>query len=213
MLKTLQAASGALFALFVIVHLINTWAAALGPSAYDGLQRALRLVYQAAPVEALLLAALAVHMVVGIMRIVSEPKRQLTTRARWHRYAGFFLLVFIVGHVLAVRGPSWFYDVYPGFAGLSFSIHYVPAYFYPYYFLLGVAGFYHAANGLSIALPRLGIRFRLPQRTLGSATAVAGLLMLTALLGFQGLWTEVGDPYSSDFAKLAADLFGLSYAP
>ena len=64
-----------------------------------------------------------------------------------HRYAGFFLLVFIGGHIVAVRGASWFYDVYPGFEGLAFSIAAVPGYFYPYYFLLAVAGFYHGING------------------------------------------------------------------
>lgn len=206
-LKKIQAATGVLFAVFVIFHLLNTWLASFGPGAYDGLQAIGRWVYQFAPVEALLLAAVAVHAVVGIMRIVQEPKRQLTTRARWHRYAGFFLLAVIAGHVMAVRGPSWFYDVYPGFAGLSLSIHYLPAVFYPYYFLLALAGFYHAVNGLSIGLPRLGVRFTVPQSTLRNVTVVSALLTAAALLGLQGLWTDVGNPYESDIAKLAFELF------
>ena len=152
MLKQIQAATGLLFAAFLGLHLINTWLAALGPAIYDGLQGALRAIYQFAPIEALLLAALSVHLVVGLLRLVTEPKRVLNRRARWHRYAGFFLLVFIGGHILAVRGASWFYDVYPGFAGLAFSLEAVPGYFYPYYFLLGVAGFYHGLNGAFIAL-------------------------------------------------------------
>ena len=76
-----------------------------------------------------MLTALVVHVVVGVARIVVEPKRTLSTRGRVHRYAGVFLLVVIVGHVLAVRGPSWFFDVYPGFAGLAFSVDYLPGFF------------------------------------------------------------------------------------
>ncbi len=206
MLKQIQAGTGVLFAAFVALHLMNTWAAMFGPTAYDAMQSALRNVYQFAPAEALLLAALAVHVVVGIMRIVNEPRRELTVRARWHRYAGFFLVVFIFGHILAVRGSSWFYDVYPGFDGLAFSIAYVPAYFYPYYFLLGMAGFYHALNGLSIALPRLGVRLRLPATNLKLATAGAAALMILALLGFGGFLFDIGNPYESAFAELALEL-------
>ncbi len=208
MLKKIQAWTGALFAVFVALHLVNTWAASFGPGAYDGLQAVLRVFYQFPPVEALLLAALAVHLVVGVMRIVKEPKRELNIRSRMHRYAGFFLMVFIVGHVLAVRGPSWFFDVYPGFQGLAFSIDYVPAYFYPYYFLLGLAGFYHGLNGLSIALGRLGWRFQVSPQMLRNATAVAGVLMVAALLALGGITADPGNVYESGFAQLALEIVG-----
>ena len=42
MLKQLQAGSGILFAVFVALHLVNTWFAAQGPDLYDGLQGFLR---------------------------------------------------------------------------------------------------------------------------------------------------------------------------
>ena len=157
----------------------------------------------------LLLAALAVHLVVGIMRIVTEPKRTLTVRARLHRYAGFFLALVITGHILAVRGSSWFYDVYPQFAGLAFSIEYVPAYFYPYYFLLGVAGFYHALNGFGIAMGRLGWAMPISARVLTGANAASIVLMGAALLGLGGYLFDVGVPSDSDFAHLAREIFGV----
>ena len=210
MLKQLQAGTGVLFAVFLSAHLINTWLAAFGPGLYDAVQAALRVVYQFAPLEALLLAALATHLVVGVMRIVSEPKRQLTVRAKLHRYAGFFLMIVIVGHILAVRGSSWFYDVYPGFAGLAFSIEWVPAYFYPYYFLLGVAGFYHGLNGLSIALPRLGVPLTMRWPALRVSTAVASVAMVAALMGLGGFFFDVGDVSESAFAQLAFELVGES---
>ncbi len=90
MMKQIQAGSGALFAAFVFVHLINTFLAAFGIAAYDGFQGAVRVVYQAFFIEMLLLGALLVHLVVGITRIVFEPIRSLSTRARWHRDAGVF---------------------------------------------------------------------------------------------------------------------------
>jgi len=220
MLKKLQAITGLIFATFVAVHLLNTWLAGLGPAAYDGVQVALRQVYQFVFVEVLILSALLVHVVAGVMRIVKEPKRTLTIRARVHRYAGFFLMLVILGHILAVRGSSMFFDVYPGFAGLAFSIEFLPGFFYPYYLLLGVAGFYHALNGSGIALQRLrgrlgglGWRFVLPQRRLALASSVAALVMVVSLLGFGGVWFDVGDVASSDFARLAKELLGVETTP
>ena len=212
MLKQIQAATGAAFFLFLIAHLVNTWVAAFGAPAYDSLQSALRVVYQNLAVEALLLAALTVHLIVGVVRMRVEPRRQLNARARWHRYAGIFLAVFIVGHVLAVRGSSWFFDVYPGFSGLAFSVAFAPYYFYPYYFLLGLAGFYHGLNGLSIALPRLGVRLPVSTGTLKAGSLAAALLMALALLSLGGVIRDVDDPYQGEFARLAAELFDVDLA-
>ena len=221
MLKQIQAATGLIFAVVLGFHLLNTWLAAFGPGVYDGVQGVLRTVYQANVVEALILAALAVHLVVGLRRIGLEPKRQLTARARWHRYTGFFLLVVIGGHILAVRGSSWFYDVYPGFAGLAFSIAAVPAYFYPYYFLLAVAGLYHGLNGAGIALGRLrpgaGPAAMLNIVALKRATLAGALLTVAALGGLGGWYYDVGNVAESDFARLTTgiveEVFGVSIAP
>ena len=206
MLKKTQALSGALFALFVAVHLLNTWLASFGAPAYDTFQGAVRAIYQAWLVEIALLALLVTHAASGIARMVRERGPERSTRQRWHRYAGVFLLVFMGGHIMAVRGPSWFFDVYPGFGGLAFSIDYAPYYFYPYYFLLAMAGFYHGLNGLSVALPRLGLRLPISNPWLVRATGAAAVLTLAALLGLHGVWTDVGDPYATGFAKLALEL-------
>ena len=209
MLKKLQAITGVIFAGFLALHLINTWLAVTGPDTYDAVQGLLRSVYQFIAVEALLLAALSVHVAVGITRLVQEPPRQLSLRARLHRYAGFFLAVVIVGHILAVRGPSWFFGVYPGFEGLAFSLEFLPGYFYPYYFLLGLAGFYHGLNGLSVAAGRLGRRVVVSRGVLVTTTGMAAVLMLSALLGLGGQLFDVGEPSNGAFADLARDLLGV----
>lgn len=217
MLKKIQAVTGLAFALFLTLHLANTWLASLGPGPYDGVQGVLRTFYQFAPFEAVFLAALAVHAVSGLLRIWTEPKRSLSARARWHRYAGFFLLVFIGGHILAVRGASWFYGVYPGFEGLAFSIAAVPGYFYPYYFLLAVAGLYHGLNGAGIAISRLGRPMTLTGTALRRATAAGAVLTVLALGGFGGWFYDVGDVASSDFAllttRIAGEVLGVDLSP
>ncbi|MGD8418411.1 MAG: hypothetical protein PVH91_15225 [Pseudomonadales bacterium] len=217
MLKQIQAGTGLAFAVFLSLHLVNTWLATLGPGAYDRVQTVLRYVYQFAPFEALLLAALSVHAVCGVLRMVQEPRRPRSARARAHRWAGVFLLVVIGGHILAVRGASWFYGVYPGFEGLAFSISAVPGYFYPYYFLLAVAGLYHGLNGTGIALARLGRPVRLETRTLTRTAATGALLTVLALGGFGGWYYDVGDVQTSGFAVLttniAREVLGVEIAP
>lgn len=211
MLKTTQAITGLFFLTFLLIHLANTWLASFGSEAYDGAQKVLRTVYQHPVIEIMLLAAIGLHIVVGVLRRLREKGQATTGRAKWHRITGYGLTVVIGGHILAVRGSSWFYGVYPEFAGLAFSIDYAPWYFFPYYFLLATGGFYHGINGAGIALSRLKIGRTLNFRSLNynaltRATFAAGLATLLALLGFAGIWTDTGDPYSSEFAQLTLRL-------
>ena len=202
MLASVQAATGLIFGAFVALHLLNTWLAAFGAETYDGVQRALRAAYQLPPLEVLILGALLVHLGIGLYRVWQSP-RPAAQRARWHRYAGLFLVVFIGGHILAVRGSSWLFDVYPGFEGLAFTLQAVPGYFYPYYFLLALAGLYHGLNGATIALARLRGSTVLALSTLKHATVVGAALTVVALGGLSGIWTHLDDPQDSAFAQLA----------
>ena len=128
-------------------------------------------------------------------------------RARLHTWAGVFLLLVIVGHVIAVRGPSLFYGVFPEFEGVSFSLWYFPVFFYPYYFLLAVAGFYHGSGGMMMLLRRFGIlRMRqLPSPVIGLVAAA----FLTSLLAFDGRLFEVPNQAEDDFGKLYAEILEL----
>jgi hypothetical protein len=75
-----------------------------------------------------------------------------------------------------------------------------------------MAGFYHGLNGVGIAVARLGARTgigRLSPRAMGGASAFAAIAMAAALLGFGGVWFDVGDVASSAFAQLAQELVGL----
>lgn len=208
-LARLQAATGIVLAIFVTLHLLNLLVAIVGPGAYDGFQAAVRPVYQFPLVEALILGSIAVHLVVAITRFLRDPRKVRQGRFRWHRYSGVFLMLVIVGHVAAVRGPSWFADIYPGAQGLAFTLNAYPAYFYPYYFLLACAGFYHALQGTSVAAARFNKRgLRASNERLASLTAGFGVLAILALACLGGLLYEIPDPFDNDAARLFRSIVG-----
>src|SRR5688500_16753207 len=102
-LQRIQALSGALCALFTVVHPGNQAVAALGPQTYDATQRTLRAAYQAPLLElALVFAPLLVHAGTGVARIVRRRRHgerpSPAVRTRLHRWTGWFLLVFVGGH-------------------------------------------------------------------------------------------------------------------
>lgn len=202
MVRKIQAASGMLFAAFLAAHLINTWVAVAGPGAYAALQRVLSFGYQAPVLEWLILAAVLVHAGCAVIRWRRESRGMRPWRTRLHRYAGIFMVVFIAGHVTAVRFLPAIFGIRPRFEGVAFSLELLPGYFYPYYLLLGLAGAYHGLNGLAIAAARLGRPVSLPRTWLYAGAGAAGVLTLVALLAFGGVLFDVADPWQSDFARL-----------
>lgn len=188
----IQALSGTIFLVFVLVHLANTSAATLGVDNYNGFQARARSFYQHPAVELPLLAIpLLVHAAAAIERLRRNGfrRKNASLRSRLHRYSGYFLLTVIWGHVLATRGPSLFQGFHPGFEGLSFSLWWLPGLFCPYYVLLALGGLYHGLNGLTIAafvfkrpvpaILRHGPGFWLP-------VAAAGTVLVVAILALGG---------------------------
>jgi succinate dehydrogenase/fumarate reductase cytochrome b subunit len=207
--QRIQAASGLVFAVFVLVHLVNQWLAVLGPEVYDGFQAGARRFYQHPALEpTLVLLPLVVHVVAALrrMRLAGVFGRTRSLRMRLHRVTGYFLLLVIFGHIVAVRGPSVMFDFFPGFAGGSFSLWWMPAVFYPYYALFGASALYHGLNGTWLALHALGLRrdASLPGgRPLLFAPVVAGsLLLVLALLAFGGRLFPIPDPRDNDYARM-----------
>ncbi len=214
-LLQLQAASGLTFLLFAAVHLANTAAAVGGPETYNGLQHSLRAVYQFPGVELLLIfLPLSIHVAAAIVRFRRSGFRRPHQgwRTRLHRYTGYYLLVFIAGHTLATRGASVVYGVYPEFEGLSFTLWWIPAFFYPYYITLALSGLYHGANGLLIALStffrpvpdriRQGWRFWVP-------VGFAGVALVLGLFALGGQLFEIQNPTDSEYARLWEREFGV----
>lgn len=201
-----QAVSGLLFSIFALTHLTNTSLAIFGDGLYDGFQGAVRGVYQWPLLEVALIATLVTHVVAGILRIRARrgSRAKPNLRLRLHRYAGYYLAIFVFGHIAATRLPALLADAPPFFGGVSFSMHFLPWWFYPYYTLLGVAGLYHAFYGIPVALGVMGVRT--PQwlrRGKGfwiPVTTGAAVIVL-AVLGFGGFLYEIEDPFDNDFAR------------
>jgi succinate dehydrogenase/fumarate reductase cytochrome b subunit len=201
-----QAASGLAFGVFTFVHLVNQWLAPLGPAAYDGFQAAARAAYQQPAVEIGLVALpLLVHVVAGVRRMRLRGRRG-GWRMRLHRLSGYALLAVIFGHVLATRGPSLALGFHPGFAGIAFSLWWLPGVFFVYYTLFGAAALYHGLNGTLLAVHALGLRrdASLPGGRLGLAApvAVGSALLVLALLAFAGRLFPIEDPTQNPYARM-----------
>lgn len=205
-----QAVAGVLFSVFLALHISNTLLASFGPEVYNSYQRVIQRFYQHPVFEILfILAPLFTHVVAGVWlySIRKKWRRTLAFRYRLQSWAGFFLLLVVFGHVIATRGISFLYGAVPGFEGVSFSLWWVPAYFYPYYFLLFMAGLYHGTMGVSVLLKRLGYS---PAAHLPILVSTLGAIGVSfALLGFGGVLFEIDDPTDNDYARRYGELMGL----
>lgn len=199
-----QAASGLAFALFLGLHLVNNLAAPLGPASYTAVQGALRAYYQFPLVEVfLVVGAVIVHVTCGVLRARRRRGRVIRDKGvRRHRRLGWALAVIVALHLLATRGIALLFAVDVGFDAVAFALADTPAFFYPYYVLFGAAAAYHGGVGAFRAARALGVRAALPGRRAGVLFAVYFVLLVVAVLAFGGVLFAVGDPLSSDYARV-----------
>lgn len=214
-LRRFQTGSGLVFSLFLVVHLVNVALATFGAETHDAYQRAVRAAYQHPLLEPwLVLLPLVVHIACGVVttkrHLSSTAQRPRDLRTRAHRWSGRFLLLVIIGHVVATRGASLLSDTWPEFAGIAFTFVWVPAYFFPYYTLFAVAAVVHGVLGLALGLPTFGLRVStlLAPRVLVPVLLVLSVVVVTGVLGYSGLLFDVGDPSESPYARLVLSLTG-----
>ena len=210
-----QAVSGIALTAFASVHLLNTMLAAF-PGAYDPFQRVVRQAYQHPVLEVLfVLLPMLVHVVAGVRAFFKRRARTADAplRTRLHRYAGWYLLLVMGGHVLATRGASLFYGVHPEFIGLRFALAWIPWFFVPYYALLAISGVVHVAQGVPVALGIL--QKRVPSivtrpSTFWPVIALGTAGSVLAVAGIAGwLYASEGDPFASDYAQIYRELGAL----
>ncbi len=204
-LRRVQAVAGIAFFMFLILHLGNTLLAALGPIPYNNYQQLLQGYYQNPAIElTLVILPLFTHITVAIWLyyLRKRTSQKPALRQRLNSWAGVFLLLVVFGHMLATRGIGYWFDAPPGFAGISFTLWWVPAYFYPYYFLLFMAGLYHSYNGLALLLARAGLP-KLHRNSMARyvvmITGATGVIL--SLLSFGGQIFDIHDPRDSNYAR------------
>jgi succinate dehydrogenase/fumarate reductase cytochrome b subunit len=167
-LARVQAISGLVFAVFLVLHLSTSFSAILGQGAYDQTLSAVRRYYRFPLIEiaGVMLAAI-VHMAAGATRMWRRRQERIARgqkapmvplRLRIHRYAGYYIFAAFAGHVTATRGVSLVLGHDPDFTFLHFSLTAAPYFFYPYYALFAFAGAYHLAHGIFAGLKVLGAK-------------------------------------------------------
>ena len=205
MLVKAQAVAGTLFLIFLTLHLSNTVLASFGAETYNSYQRTIRQFYQYPFLEiVIVIGPLVTHVVSGLWLYLIRKKWQIerTLKYRFQSWAGFFLLLVVFGHVLATRGISFWYGTFTEFEGVSFSLWWIPGYFYPYYFLLFMAGLYHGSMGAATLFRRAGLIRSASIKWLPTCVATFGSLgVIFALLGFGGMLFETDDPRDNDYAR------------
>ncbi|MEH6571349.1 MAG: hypothetical protein V7709_19865 [Halioglobus sp.] len=210
-----QAVAGSLFFVFLVLHLSNTLLAPLGPEIYNDYQRSIRQIYQHPLLEwVLVIGPLLTHVVVGLWLYKIRKKWQFkrSLKYRIQSWAGFFLLFVVFGHILATRGISYWYGPFAEFEGVSFSLWWVPGYFYPYYFLLFMAGLYHGTMGAANVIQGVFPGRRSKSKWLPYIVPSFGAIgVVLALLSFGGLLFEIEDPRSNDYARQYGELMDIDF--
>lgn len=181
-LKKIQAASGATFALFLLLHLSTTISALGGGGTYDTVLLTLRSIYRPHIIVELLLIGipLTVHVVCAVLSILQRrregPRTKPSPAVRAHRWTGYFLLLVIAGHIFATRIMT---SGTADFSYLAYSVlNWAPA-IVPYYFILGIAGAVHVVLGLGFAA-RILIGKRTPPTKVWAVAAIAIALLVAA---------------------------------
>ena len=142
--------------------------------------------------------------------IISSCTKEQSETIQEKESSIIFLLFVVFGHILATRGISYWYGPFAEFEGVSFSLWWVPGYFYPYYFLLFMAGLYHgtmgAANVLQRVFPGRRSKSKLQPYIVPSLGAIGVVL---ALLSFGGFLFEIEDPRNNDYARQYGELMDI----
>lgn len=196
-LGQIQAASGVAFSLFLLLHLVTTASAVFGIDAYNHTLETLRHIYRPHLAVELLLIGLSggVHLGCAVWQFVRRRKVVNVGGPWWlraHRLSGYFLLLVIVGHVLATRvaptlatGPTATGSA--DFSFLAFAVQWAPWFFWPYYLLLGLCGALHLCFGLylsgRILLPRRGTLPPGPSRLLTALSLALSMVVICGVLG------------------------------
>ena len=184
----LHGASALVLAGFVLLHLAYHAVLFFDVAAAFELMRALRVIYRWWPVEALVLASALVQVVTG--PLLARRQRGAGRHSLATKLSGYYLLFFIVIHVVAVLWGrvGMHLDTTIHFAAAGLHAWPSAAFFGPYYFLAVVAVFVHV--GRAICRRLAGTSLILP---LAAGLACASLI-LAGMAGI-GNGLVIPEPY------------------
>lgn len=219
----LQAASGVVFALFLFLHLLTAASAVLGIDSYDHTLGLMRRLYRPHIIVELTVIGLSgtVHLLCALSQFWRRRKVVMLRGPWWltaHRLSGYFLLLVVIGHVLATRVAPTFMtcdgaSCAADFSFLAYATLWAPWFFWPYYLLLGLCGALHLGFGLYLArrILRPGLAMAAapgPSRLQTFATLALSMIVLVGVLGILVRAGSASTRHFPEYRAFQQKLFG-----
>lgn len=166
--------------LFLVVHFATHFAALDGMESHAAMLEIGRAVYRIPLVEALLVAALALQVALGVTlvrRMARWPGGGWWRKAQ--KWSGIVLAVFIVLHTSATLGSRWLFGLDTSFYWAAGTLTLAPLKY-------GFAPYYSAAVIALVTHVLAALHFRRPARWHGPALLLGPLIALPILLAYGG---------------------------
>jgi succinate dehydrogenase/fumarate reductase cytochrome b subunit len=180
--------SAAIIVLFGVAHLTNHLTGLAGGDVHISVMAALRPIYQARPVEAVLLAAIAFQILSGLRLLRPHAARGASWWDTVQVSSGAYMALFFCSHLTAALRARWLRGVDTNWRWLTADSMLADpwsARLAPYYFLAVIAFGIHAGLGLRYILRERGWSPAAADRAGLVPTAVAilaSIAIMTALL-------------------------------
>ncbi|KAH6572315.1 hypothetical protein BASA62_003464 [Batrachochytrium salamandrivorans] len=209
-LANVQAGSGLVFSVFGVMHLSGHMLANLRYEYASSALYVLRNYYHTPLIEAVLAQAdpkdnkadpkdNKAAAIVSLLPHSAESSASKAIRFRaWHRYAGYTLALFMLGHVGATRLVPLLVLPDASIVDLTMvtqtTVTY-PGLFHVYYFALGTAGLYHTLYGISAALGTFRIRIpRVAPKVWDRISLAMVMLMASTIMALAGFYEPIFIP-------------------
>eukprot|EP01099_Mayorella_cantabrigiensis_P006991 TRINITY_DN603_c0_g4_i1.p1 TRINITY_DN603_c0_g4~~TRINITY_DN603_c0_g4_i1.p1 ORF type:complete len:249 (-),score=52.78 TRINITY_DN603_c0_g4_i1:41-787(-) len=221
LLKKIQISSGVVFSSFLSFHLLNTGISHFGQQAYDGVQLVLREVYKNPFFEFVLFGSIVAHASSSLL-ILAKRKAQshLPLQLKLHRYAGYFVMAAIGGHILGTRGNEILEGITPDFSLISFTVDYIPG-MSVYYAIFSISALYHMMFGLRQAYNWFLLRNKSKQTEnavkpksqfsrflFNGLLIVGGIVLVSSVVAFSGAYFPIAKSRYPEFVGKYKNFLG-----
>lgn len=177
--KTLHHFTGITLSLFIGFHLFNHLYSFAGPEAHIALMDKFRKVYRHPVIETILVLVVLTQVVSGIRLLFNRKPKILAEKIQI--YSGFYLSLFLVGHVGAVIASRMIEGLDTNFyyTSAGFNMHPATFFFIPYYFLDVCAISLHIA-----AIHYLKTKSKWSSYLIGGTGIIAAMLIVAGYTNF-----------------------------
>jgi succinate dehydrogenase/fumarate reductase cytochrome b subunit len=200
----IQAITGILFSIYLILHLLNHAVAIAGPESYNAVQYNLRIFYQHPFIEIPFIIIIPViHLYIGIKQ---AWKRKFLFNGPLYtllfRFSGYIVGMIYFIHVFFTRGQALLHNLSTSYESIAYSLTARPLkyFFLPYYIFFSACGIIHMTFGLIKAIQILSVHsIRSFIREKQSSLFILALLLFSVV--FLGLLSMAGYIYELEWTE------------